>query len=340
MLSQNLEELTALFESLQPDDRKAFTAVVKAAAQAQGFNLKDLVTAKEEDDGIRCPRCHQVEVVKFGIRKDTQWYKCKACSKTFSSTTGTFLSWTKKSFYTWKLFFKSMMDGQPIRKAATVCKINRNTAFVWRHKVLDALTQHQNSQPRMKGIIEADDTYFQLSYKGSTPKDRESRERGSPASKRGISKEKVCVSCAVDRNGNVFSRVSGLGKPTSESLWDTFKGRLSKHSVVVTDKDTAYAKYAASVPFEHIQLKSGIERRGPYHVQNINAYHSRLKHFTRKFKGVSTKYLNNYLVWQNVIMEGSRSRIELLKLAIKALVFTRWCDISSRPAVPVLGMGH
>ena len=32
-----------------------------------------------------------------------------------------------------------------------------------------------------------------------------------------------------------------------------------------------------------------------FHVQHIDAYHSRLKHWMRRFKGVSTKYLANYL---------------------------------------------
>jgi transposase-like protein len=37
--------------------------------------------------------------------------------------------------------------------------------------------------------------------------------------------------------------------------------------------------------------------KGIYHIQHINAFHSRLKSFMRPFQGVSTKHLNNYLVW-------------------------------------------
>jgi phage protein U len=36
---------------------------------------------------------------------------------------------------------------------------------------------------------------------------------------------------------------------------------------------------------------------GIYHIQNVNAYHSRLKKWSAKFNGVATKYLTNSLGW-------------------------------------------
>ena len=34
-----------------------------------------------------------------------------------------------------------------------------------------------------------------------------------------------------------------------------------------------------------------------FHIQNVNAYHSRLKNWVRQFHGVATKYLDHYLGW-------------------------------------------
>lgn len=48
-----------------------------------------------------------------------------------------------------------------------------------------------------------------------------------------------------------------------------------------------------------VQLKGGKARKGIYSIQHINACHGELKHFMDGFKGVSTKYLNNYLIWHN-----------------------------------------
>ena len=37
--------------------------------------------------------------------------------------------------------------------------------------------------------------------------------------------------------------------------------------------------------------------RGTWHVQNVNAYQSRLKQWLRRFNGVDSSYLANYLGW-------------------------------------------
>lgn len=38
-------------------------------------------------------------------------------------------------------------------------------------------------------------------------------------------------------------------------------------------------------------------KKGIYHIQNVNNLHSRLKTWIRRFQGVATKYLDNYLYW-------------------------------------------
>ena len=40
---------------------------------------------------------------------------------------------------------------------------------------------------------------------------------------------------------------------------------------------------------------------GSCHIQNVNAYISRLKHWMARFKGVATRYLKSYLGWRRMI---------------------------------------
>lgn len=52
--------------------------------------------------------------------------------------------------------------------------------------------------------MEADETFFPLSYKGNHRKSsfvmpRKAHKRGSSTHTRGLSKEQVCVPCAIDR---------------------------------------------------------------------------------------------------------------------------------------------
>jgi hypothetical protein len=38
-----------------------------------------------------------------------------------------------------------------------------------------------------------------------------------------------------------------------------------------------------------------------FHINNVNAYHSRLKGWMRRFQGVATKNLPNYLGWRRTL---------------------------------------
>ena len=38
-------------------------------------------------------------------------------------------------------------------------------------------------------------------------------------------------------------------------------------------------------------------RQQVFHIRHVNAYHSQLKQWIDKFRGVATKYLANYLAW-------------------------------------------
>ncbi|QNU04781.1 IS1595 family transposase [Peribacillus butanolivorans] len=89
-----------------------------------------------------------------------------------------------------------------LRTIAKELRIHLSTAFYWRHKVLFALQAlgHQ----KLLGIIESDETFFLESNKGKKNiTHRKPRKRGGSASKRGISKEQICVVVAQDRNGKI-----------------------------------------------------------------------------------------------------------------------------------------
>lgn len=61
-----------------------------------------------------------------------------------------------------------------------------------------------------------------------------------------------------------------------------------------------YTSYTSTKDVEHIiinESKKEYVKKGIYHLNNINNYHSRLKKWISRFNGVSTKYLQLYLVW-------------------------------------------
>jgi len=57
-------------------------------------------------------------------------------------------------------------------------------------------------------------------------------------------------------------------------------------------------------------------RKTIYHVQNVNSYHSRLRDWLKRFRGVSTRYLNNYLWWHRFMDMNRRMANHPLKMAL------------------------
>ena len=208
-----------------------------------------------------------------------------------------------------------MMDGKSLRKSAKYCGIHKNTAFAWRHKILDVLQNMANSVS-LNGIIEADETFFSISFKGNHKKNksfslpRKAHKRGEDVHVRGISYEKVCVPCAIDRNGHSISKVSNLGRVSTKALHAVFDERFDPDSILCTDKMNSYVRFATKNTLNLVQLKGGREKRGIYNIQRMNAYHSALKLFLSPFKGVSTKYLNNYLIWHNFVNYAKETAFE------------------------------
>ena len=110
-----------------------------------------------------------------------------------------------------------------------------------------------------------------------------------------------------------------MGRLTKEQLDKAIGNKLSKDNVLCTDAWRAFRVYAGEKGMEIYQFKSDgkIRTKGLYHIQNVNSYHGRLKGWALRFNGVATKYLDNYLVWFQ-ILEGIHHQNN--KVTIKDLI--------------------
>ena len=237
-----------------------------------------------------------------------------------------------------------MLQGFTIRKSAAECSISTTTAFFWRHKVFDAL-QKMADTVKLDGIEETDETFFAVSYKGNHKKSsfvipRAIHHRGHMTKLRGLSKEKVCVPCAVNRTGLSIARISNLARIKTAGLESVLSDRIESGSHIITDKASAYQKYASAHGLELILLKAGKSSvKTIYNLAHINNYHSELKRFMCNFKGVSSKYLNNYLVWHNFVNYSKESYTDKKKILLAFVLSTPLTvlnkNISVRLAIPL-----
>jgi hypothetical protein len=75
------------------------------------------------------------------------------------------------------------------------------------------------------------------------------------------------------------------------------------------------------IAHEAVNTARGERRRGPWHIQNVNAYHSRWKTWMLRFHGVATSYLEHYLGWFRALDRNAQCGAppaSLLALAIGA----------------------
>jgi transposase-like protein len=333
------------------------------------YSISQLIDEQRFSAGAQCPHCHKTHIRRNGTRNGKQRYICVDCGKTFGSTTGSILSGTKKDISVWVKYCECMANKLSLRKSAEICDIDLQTAFFWRHKILQAL--NADDQKQLSGIVESDETYFPDNFKGNcnaaanlkkpkqehrgadddndTPKSpaykkhRESghkHSRGKATSTRGLSRQKVCVPCAIDRTGKVHGMAAGRGKVSADFLHMAYDDHIIEGAVLVTDKDFSDRKFARENHLEIIQLKNKTEsRKGLYNLQRANNLHGQLKNLVGNFKNVSTKHLNNYVVWLgwNVENKGMTVRAtaeSILRSAGAAFYRTRCADIRFKPALP------
>ena len=80
-----------------------------------------------------------------------------------------------------------------------------------------------------------------------------------------------------------------------------------------TDSHQSYIKFVEDFGLEHKRIENGKCRTDHfYNIQRLNSFHSRLKLWMARFKGVSTKYLVNYLYWMKWL-EYFKDDKEILK---------------------------
>lgn len=291
-------ELTVLRKSLVKLTRTQRQQLV-VELTAEEHQLASVAVIEGAAVHQKCPHCGAERIVKNGTADGLQRFKCRACAKTFNALTGTPLAHLHQRMK-WLEQAAVMRDGLSLTQAMQRLHVARTTALRWRHRFLAAPKTVQAQM--LNGVAETDETYFLHSCKGQrSGLVRKARKRGGKAAKRGLSKEQVPVLVARDRSGATADFI--LAVDDASHVVAALKPILPPDAILCTDSSRTLIAAAQILKVEHhpVNLSAGIRVDGPWHVQNVNAYDSRLKGWLRHFKGVSTRYLDSYLGWFRAI---------------------------------------
>ena len=283
------------------DDCEAAPLVVagKTIASAPGEGLLSDI-GRDRIAQFGCPHCGGDDIRRWGKASGKPRYRCVGCGKTFNPLTGTPLAGLHYPDR-WRDQAQALISGETIAKAAERCGVDYTTAFRWRHRFLEALNRDKPAS--LSGIVEADETFILESFKGKRRGlPRAARKRGGKASKRGLSSEQIPVMVARDRSGATMDAV--LPRLDAASITAALGRIVTRPAQLCCDGGTAIKAFArrAKLTFHVLPAPGSPQPGAPdLHINNVNAYHARLKEWLRRFHGVATANLPTYLSWRRTI---------------------------------------
>lgn len=261
---------------------------------------------------MKCPRCQSERKRKNGFTSTgKQRYRCADCGKSFVEEE------EPNSINVPPNIRKRLVENLLKRKTPAVIDIKdnsrirkcSNTIYYWRHKILNELIALQ-SKVVLSGQIQADETYYSVNYKGNHKNSkwqmpRPPRDRSADLNIRGLSREKIAVLTAIDEHGVSIAIPISQGRPKSNEVYNALKNNIAPGSILITDSASCYRKLAKQLNLKLIQIPSGkhttVVDGVKYHINTLNNYHRRLKEFTAKFYGMSSKFLPEYMAWFSFI---------------------------------------
>jgi transposase-like protein len=307
-------------------DASSIIEILRSMNPAQLISLKELISSGQgnisDEDFLKlikdrllisekvCPRCGGSSFVKSGKSKlRRQRYVCKDCEKNISDMTNSPLSYTKKPPEQWIEYMKCMSEGLSIRKSAQIVKINRNTAFHWRHKILSAIKSRLKEA--LGGIVEIADLRIKENFKGNHLKSEGPlRNKKFKRINSNIfiddGRKIISILCCRDRDNNIFAQAACSGRIGFRHVNTLLDKKIREGSVLCTNNNSSYISFAKTQKLKLYKILYNGQFNNQFndkfndeihHINNVTAFGKMFKLFINGFKGVATKYINFYLNW-------------------------------------------
>lgn len=279
-----------------------FSKLTESQKERIHREVDDFIAMNEALSGQRpecCPKCKsEYKLIGHGKQKSNQKprFTCADCGQTFTYDSGTIFSNLKISKDEFIEICLDTLSLVPIKE--TAARLNRSvpTVHMNRHKFLAVLEEILDAEAALlSGTVEIDETYELESTKGKTPPNRKARRRGEPSKFRGISHEQVCIVTTTDRNGHEIFKAVGFGKPTTESITDTFGKHIRKKSVIYSDGIFIYDQLSRNTESKLIQLVGHESYNMVEHLNTVNYIHKMIQDTFKYYRGIATKYMNRYM---------------------------------------------
>ena len=262
--------------------------------------------------GVRCVRCGSPRVCRWGGFSGRQRYRCAACRRTFSDLTGTPAAYLKR-LPLLPSYRECLAASLSVRTSARMAGVHPSTSFRWRHRLLAA--NRLITMGTMCGLVELEEGFVRCTDGGHLMElpIGHRRSRMNPAWVRSW------LMVARDRRGRAAIAFSGFSRP-GRALWavmlDTY---VDADSIVLTRAPRLSPQGGAArenaLPILSCRQKWRGRSPDPLaHLGHASALLDRFRSWLRRFRGVKSIYLDNYIMWHGLIDRArtSERRIEQL----------------------------
>ncbi len=294
----------------------------------------DLNQATNERIIKYCPKCgiENPETTKGGnANSGKPMLKCCSCGKRFVYDNGTLTFYSHQDESKWADFIKETMSGTSMEECAALIDVTTRTAFRMRHKLMSFLAEAAKEdleKDPLSNEVECDETYYHECHKGlkdkaladvedkiywhenypctsdvsveaavnqieTLQKERDEIIAKQNKKKRGISSDLACVVTSVERQGDAVIMATNMAKPSSDDIRKA-TAVIEDGSFVFIDGATAYLSVLAEKNCNFSICPSDEKYDAVNHLNNVNSLHSKMGDWMRKYRGVSTIYLNRY----------------------------------------------
>ena len=314
--------VNTLLKDLSKNDQRQLFRYLKSifSTNSNQVSLAACFETLDTTKKKKCPHCQSTDIWARGYRNGIRKLTCKKCFKNYSATTGTalFRINNKEKFLA---YLVCLEDGLTLRQSAKRVGISLQTSFDWRHKILSSISSIDTD--KLTGIIEADEMSLPYSEKGKRNLNRESKKRGSGSAKGLSHYDNVTVLATTDRKKRLF-QLAGKGSLKRARLNELWEDRIDNESILCSDGNPSYYGYTRDNGIEHKKIiaykNKRVLKNRAYHIQTINNYHQQIRNWVqKKFYGVATKYLQNYLNWLSLKKEMLQMKDSLERLLMWVL---------------------
>ena len=137
-----LKDVIIAYKNLSFVDRIVFYSTMSNDIDISEHNLQQFLIETRLNDGCSCIYCSGDHVVRNGKRKDgIQRFLCRDCKRSFIPSSDSVISGTRKRLSVWARYLECMLNKKTLKESSQICSLSITTAFIWRHKILDALSE-------------------------------------------------------------------------------------------------------------------------------------------------------------------------------------------------------